>query len=903
MKQVRRKRLFTKFFCIEANSSLVAHRTSLPLRLIRLIGIIVPQRLRLDWRQEWESELRYREALLAEWDRLDWRSRLDLLRRSLWAFRDALLLQPRRLEDEMFQDLRYGARMLLKHKGFTAVAVLTLALGIGANTAIFTVINSVLLRPLPLSQPERLMLIRETKVPQFSSFAVASGNFLDWIRQNTTFERLVAIHPGSLNLTSAGNPVRLRSMNVTDGFFAMLGVQPQLGRGFTSEEHQPGRNTAAVLSHGLWQQQFGANPAILNQTIQLDGRSYTVVGIMSSTFQFWDRDTELWIPIAFTPQQAQQRLGHSLSRVIGQLKPGITPEQGRAELIAIADRLALQYPESNKGWSVMLVPLQEFMVRDIKPALMVLIVAVSFVLLIACANVANLLLARATGRYKEIAIRTALGAGRERIIRQLLTESALLAAAGGAGGLLLAKFGLDMLLALVPQGLPRMDEVSLDGRVLVFSAAVTLLTGIVFGLVPALQASKPNLNDAMKVSGRGATEGGKRQLMRSTLVVMEIASTLLLLLGAGLMIKSFWRIQSVDPGFIPENALTASISLPRQKYIDDAQRASFFHQLLEKVNALPGVQAVGITSLLPLSDDDYVISFDRQDRPPLPAGEDPSTNFFAVNPDYFKAMGIRLLRGRLFTNTDTKDSLPVTVINETMAKKIYADEDAIGKRFTFDDRAKNPKWFEIVGIVNDVKHYGLDKATSLQTYVPFEQLTFSRMTIVTRTTGNPTALSAAIRNAVLSIDKELPLSNIRPLDVYVSTSIAQRRFSMILLGVFAAVALALSAVGIYGVLSYAVTQRTNEIGVRMALGAQTADIMRMIVGHGMRLVSIGVGIGLVAAFGLTRLLQTLLFGVSVTDPPTYLVIVVFLVLLALLACWIPARRATRVDPLTALRLE
>jgi putative ABC transport system permease protein len=622
---------------------------------------------------------------------------------------------------------------------------------------------------------------------------------------------------------------------------------------------------------------------------------------MPETFRFGESD--LWTPMGFTAQEAQSHGDHYVS-AIGQLKPGVTVDQARAEMIAIAGRLAAQYPESNTGWSVKLMPLLEFIVRSVKPALLVLLGAVAFVLLIACANVANLLLARAAGRQKEIAVRTALGAGRARIIRQLLTESLLLSIVGGAAGLLLAQWGMDLLLKLAPQNLPRMSGVSLDGSALAFTATVTLLTGLIFGLVPALQSSKPNLSETMKDGGRGSTEGGRRQLVRSALVVLEVASAMVLLVGAGLLIKSFWRLQKVDPGFNPDNALTLSVSLPRRKYPEENQRVAFFRQLLEKVGALPGVQAVGATSPLPLSGD-TVLAFVVQGRAPAPPGAGQSSNFYAVSADYFKAMEIPLRRGRLFTERDARDSPHVAVINETMARKIFPEEDPVGKRITFDtgDDNPNPDWYEIVGVVGDVKQYGLDRATPLQTYEPFTQQTSSSMTIVARAADDPANLTSAIRNAVLQIDKEQPIANIRTLDRILSTSIAQQRFSMLLLGVFAAVAMLLAAIGIYGVLSYSVTQRAHEVGIRMALGAGRRDVLRLMIGHGMLLTLIGVAAGLAAAFALTRLMSALLFDVSATDPITFGLIALLLVTVALLACWIPARRATKVDPIVALRIE
>ena len=633
-----------------------------------------------------------------------------------------------------FQDLRYGARMLLKQPGFTAIAVLTLALGVGANTAIFSVVNSVLLRPLPFNEPERLVLINETNLPRFPEFAVAPGNFLDWQKQNTTFDRLIAIG-GTVNiLTGTSEPLRLQGARVSDGFFATLGVAPQLGRTFLPAEDQVGRENVVVISHGLWQRAFGGNPSIINQTVTLDGNSQTVIGVMPAGFYFVNNEIDLWKPMAFTPQETQNHGGHSLF-VFGQRKANVTLAQASADLSAIAQRLTEKYPETNSGWNVKLMPMQEYTVRDIKPALFVLLAAVGCVLLIACVNVANLLLTRAAGRQKELTIRTALGAGRGRIVRQLLTESLLLALVGGTLGLLLAYWGVELLLTLAPANLPRISEVTLDGRVLLFTAGTTLLTGLLFGLLPAWQAARPQLNDTLKEGGRNATTG--REFTRGTLVVLEVASALVLLVVAGLMLKSFYRLLQVNPGFTADHALTLSVELPEQKYPKDPQRAAFFQQLLTRVRALPEVRAAGATSQLPLRGD-FVLGFEVKEHPPATYMQGQATNFAAVDADYLRAMGIPLLRGRWFAERDVAETAKVAVINETMAQKLFANEDPIGKHITFDDREKNPTWAEIVGVVGDVKEYGLNRKTPLQTYEPYLQQTFSAMTLVVRTTGEAT---------------------------------------------------------------------------------------------------------------------------------------------------------------------
>jgi len=800
----------------------------------------------------------------------------------------------------LWQDLRYGARMLLKNLGFTLIAVITLALGIGANAAIFSVVNAVLLRPLPYDNPERLIKINETKLPQFPEFSVSPGNFLEWKKQNTVFEKLVAWNGAAFHLVGTGDPERLIGLRVSDGFFAMLGAKPQLGRDFLAEEDQPGRNNVVILSHGLWQRRYGGNPEIVNQTIALSGRTFTVVGIMPATFKFGDGEIEIWTPMAFTAQQAQQHGGHYV-QATGRLKLGVTLAQARSEMGAIASRLAAQFPDENAGWNVKLTPMLEDIVKTVKPALLVLLSAVAFVLLIACANVANLLLARASARHKEIAIRTSLGAGRWRVVRQLLTESSLLSLVGGIAGLVLSVWGVRLLLALAPEDLPRVKDVSLDARVLAFTAAVTLLTGLFFGIFPALQASKPNLNEILKDAGRGSTDGGRRRLVRSALVVLEVALALVLLVGAGLFIKSFLRLQRVNPGFNPDHALTTSIAIPARKYPDVQQQAAFFKQLIEKVAVLPGVQAAGASHVVPFTGNDYILGFVIEGRPPYPRGEQPSANYYAVSPDYFKAMGIPLLRGRYFTEGDMRDTTRVAIISDAMAKKFFPGEDPIGKRIHITN---GPTTFrEIVGIVGDVKHYSLDQDTGWQAYEPYTQQPFSFMTLVTRTAGDPAGLTAAIRKEVSNLDKEQPLSNARTLDKLISDSVAQQRFSVLLLGIFASVAMALAAIGIYGVLSYSVTQRTQEIGIRMALGAGRRDVIKLVVWNGMLLTLVGVGIGLGASFALTRLISTLLFGVSPTDRLTFGSIVLILITVALAACLIPARRAAKVDPLVALRYE
>ncbi|MFY9609361.1 MAG: ABC transporter permease [Blastocatellia bacterium] len=798
----------------------------------------------------------------------------------------------------LVQDLRYAIRMLLKNPGFAVVAIIALALGIGANAAIFSVLNTVLLRSLPYSDPDRLMVVRENKLPQFPEFSVSPGNFLDFQKQNTSFEKLAAVSGTAFNLvTGDAEPERLRGVRVSAGLFEMLGVTPLQGRTFLDEEDQPGHQYVVLLSSSLWKRRFGGDPNIVGQSITLSASSYTIIGIMPPTFQFPDRDTDVWAPIAFTAQQAQQHGSHYLS-VFGRLKPDVTRDQADTDLAGIAARLGEQYPNSNAGWSTNVIPMQEYEVRDVKLALFFLFGAVALVLLIACANVANLLLARATTRQREMAIRSALGASRWRVVRQLLTESVLLALVGGAVGLLIALWGMDSLLALAPEDLPRIKDVALDAPVLGFTLLITLMTGVIFGLVPALQASRPNLNETLKEGGRGTTGGHHR--VRNSLVVIEVALALVVLVCSGLLIRSFMRLQQVNPGFNADNALAVNISLPGRKYPNSDNHLAFFSQLVERTSALPGVVAVGATQSLPIQGD-YLLGFSIQGRPPAPLGEDKSTNYYAVTPGYFKAMGIPLLRGRLFTEQDNNTAPRVAIINETMARQYFPDEDPIGKGISV---TQGPERFrEIVGIVGDVKQYGLAQPSTLQTYDPYLQMPFSGVTLVVRAENNPAALTGAIRGEVLALDKEQPVSRVRTLDQIISASVQQQQFLMLLLGVFAAVGLILAAVGLYGVMSYAVTQRTHEIGIRMALGANAGNVLRLVVGHGMILALIGVAVGLAGSFAATRVMSRLLFSISATDPVTFAGISVLLTGVALGACLVPARRAIKVDPMVALRHE
>jgi predicted permease len=806
---------------------------------------------------------------------------------------------------DIWQDLRYGLRALRKRPGFTAVAVITLALGIGANTAIFSVVNTILLRPLPYKDPDRLVMVWEDATKHgYPRDTPAAANFVDWREQNKVFEGMAAVADQSFNLTGVGDPERLDGKRVSANLFGLLGVEPVLGRGFLPEEDAPGAGRVAVLSHGLWQRRFGADPAVVGRALDLNGQSYTVVGVMPPAFQFPSPDVQLWVPIAFTQQQAASRGNHYL-QVVARLKPGVGVEQAQAEMSTIASRLQQQYPEQNTDLGAAVVPLHEQVVGDIRPALLILLGAVGFVLLVACANVANLLLARAAARQKEIALRVALGASRARLVRQFLTESLLLAALGGVVGLLLALWGVNLLKAFVPDSISQVKAIAVDVKVLGFTLLVSLFTGFVFGLAPATQASNFNLSETLKEGGRDAISSGRGKRIRSALVVAEVAVSLVLLVGAGLLINSFLRLRSVEPGFRADNLLTMGVVLPAQKYPDHARRAAFYDELLRRVEAVPGVKSAAVTNWIPLVKQGDSTSITVEGRPAPEPGKELIAVTRVVSPDYFKTMGIQLSRGRAFdASQDRADSPGAVVVSETAARRYWPGEDAVGKRLSIGNPENPDDWLTVVGVANDVRQFQLDADPKPQMYLTYAQAGFFvPRNLVVSTSVEPLSVAVAVRNAVWGIDRDQPVSNVRTMEDVLSDSIARQRFSMLLLGIFAAVALLLAAVGLYGVMTYAVAQRTREIGVRMALGAQAGDVLKLVVAHGLKLALAGVALGLVAAFVLTRLMSSLLFGVSPTDPATLATISLVLVAVALLASYIPARRATKVDPLIALRYE
>ena len=814
-----------------------------------------------------------------------------------------------------FNDLRYGVRMLAKHPGVTAIAVLTLALGIGANTAIFSAVNAVLLNPLPYKEPDRLVALWED-VPGQGRWRVAPGNFLDWKKQNTVFEDVAAFGFSSMTLTGDGEPEQLIGTRVSAGYFAVVGVNPVLGRPFLSEEHELGKGQVVILGHNFWQRRYGGDKNIVNRNITLDGLSYTVVGVMpSGIYPTWpttsghltfdEQQQQFWVPMSFRPQWATVRYSHVLG-VVARLKSGITLKQATADMDSIAARLAAEYTE-NQGKKIIVNQFMNEVVGDVRPALFTLLGAVALVLLIACANVAGLLLAQHAARNKEIAIRAALGARRTRLVRQFFVEGLLLSFIGTAAGLAIAAAGTKLLLQFVPAGVPRLAQVSLDWRVLGFTMLISLVTCLIFGLIPAWHASKPDLHTAMEQSGRTLSPGASRLRFRQVLVVFQVSIAVMLVIGAGLLIKSFWILQRVDPGFRAEGILVAELTLPNSRYADPVQINNFHDQVLERISTLPGVKSATMAYDHPLQSN-WVDSFQIEGRVVSPDSPSMSANFIPVGPGYFDTVGVQLTAGREFTSQDDQDHPGVAIVNESFVKHYFPNENPLGQRLRPPSPVRlwnNQRFalFEIVGVVRDVKLAGLTAPSEPAYYLPASQAPLQDMTLLVRTTTDPLSLVGAVRDAVLSLDPNQPISNVSTLEKVVDDSIAQRRLNMLLMGLFGGLALLLSAVGIYGLLSHAVTQRTQEMGIRMALGAQVSDVLKLVLRQGMMLALAGEAIGLAGAFALTRLIRGLLFGVTPNDAMTFVVVAGVLATVALLACYLPARRATKVDPLVALRYE
>jgi predicted permease len=805
----------------------------------------------------------------------------------------------------LVQDLRYGIRTLAKNPGFTIVAVLTLALGIGANTAIFSVVDAVLLRPLPYPESNRLFTVYQTS-PQdpAQNTGVSYPNFLDWAQQNQVFDSIAAVRGNSLALSGQGEPTYVEAGSVTSNYFDVLRVKPLLGRALQSSDDALDANPVAVMSETLWRARFGADPAIVGRTITLDQHPIAVVGIVPGYFHpsVPDSAAQLWVPLrqdGIFSDMRGRRGGHYLS-ALGRLKLGVTAAQAQSEMAAMEQRLAEQYPNENKGWGIRIVSLQSDIAGNVRTALLVLLGAVGFVFLIACANVASLQLARAASRRKEIAIRVALGAGRHRLLRQFLTESVLLSVIGGTVGLVLAYEGLQGLIAWLPADLPRISEIHVDARVLAFGFGLSLLSGVIFGLAPAWHGTESRLAEALE-GARGVGEGRTSHRARNVFVVAETALAIVLLVGTGLLIRSFARLQQVNVGFNPAQLLVAQIGLPRAQYAKPEQWISFYKQTLGRMNALPGAPEAAVAVPLPLSDSYINLAFAIEGRPPRTKSEAPTADFVAISPNYFHAMQVPLLRGREFGDADSELAPNVCVISATVAQQLFPNESALGQRIIIGYPADAVR--EIVGIVGDVKDSDLAARESAQVYVPFVQNPFWAADIAVRAHGNPSALSGALREQIRAIDSALPLAEVRPMAEVIGSSIAQPRFRTTLLSLFGAAALLLAAIGIYGVLAYTVAQQTREIGIRMALGANPGRVLRLVLGRGLRLAGAGMVIGVLAALMLTRLLNSLLFGVSATDPITFAAVAGLLFAVALLACYVPARRAMRVDPMVALRYE
>ena len=804
------------------------------------------------------------------------------------------------------QDLRYGLRTLIKNPGFTIVAVIALALGIGANSAIFSVVNAVLLRPLPYKNPDQLVVIWENATHLgFPKDTPSPANFLDWRQQSSLFEGMAAFAERSFNLNGVGEPERLDGRRVSANLFAMLGVKPIVGRTFVPQEDQPGTKVV-LLNEGLWKRRFGSDPAVVGRAVNLNGEPYTVVGVLPQTVRLptsgnW-RD-QVWVPLAFPSEEAASRGAHYLE-VIARMKPGVTLPKAQVEMDTIAARLAQQYPDFNARRGAVVTPLHEEIVGKMKSPLLILLGAVAFVLLIACANVANLLLARAAVRQKEIALRLALGANRARLTKQLLVESVLLSLVGGLVGLGLAYFGLNVLTRFIPQDVAQVDTITIDTKVLLFTLAVAVITGLIFGLAPATQASHFNLNETLKEGGRDSGAGVRGKRLRNSLVIAEVATSFILLVGAGLLINSFVHLRTLDPGFRADHLLTLNVDLSEVKYPDTQRRTAFFEEVTRRVQTLPGVQSVAVAGNLPFTYNGDSTSIAVEGIPDPPIDQWPDVIYRTIGPGYLATMGIPLVRGRDFNDQDTLDTTPVVVISEKTAKHYWPNEEPIGERLKTGATTSNIPWRTVIGVVKDVRQNDFIAEPKMQMYFSYRQVKdLVANALVVRTVADPLSLATSVRNTIWAVDKDQPVANIDAMEHIVAGAVARQRFSMLLLAIFAGLALVLAAVGIYGVMSYSVAQQTREIGIRIALGAQRGDVLRMTVKEGLKLVGVGLLIGLVSAFVLTRVMESLLFGISATDPVTFGIICVVLLIVATLASYIPALRAATVDPMVALRAQ
>ena len=812
----------------------------------------------------------------------------------------------------LLYDLRYSARALLKHPGFIVTIILILALGIGANTAIFSVVNAVLIRPLPYEAPERICMIWETNLSKNVKRTIVSpANFLDWKEQNQVFDYMSAFRFWFFNVTGDGDPQRYQGARVSASFFPLLGTKPALGRNFQPEEEQVGRDRVVILGHGLWQTRFGGNQNVLGQSMIIDNEPYTIIGVLPASFRFprvLNGELVLWMPMAFKQEQLT-REDHSMI-AYARLKQGVTLSQAQEEMDRITQRLAQEYPKTNAGWGAQVNNLQEQATEPIEPTLLILMVVVGFVLLIACANIANLLLARTTARRKDFAIHLALGSSQFRLLRLLVVESLLLSLAGGLAGLVLAYWAINVLDAVLPENrVPHLERFSLDLRVLGFSLAVSILVGVIIGLIPGLRAHRFNLNQTLNEGGRADSEtrGGRR--LRNALVVLEVALTVPLLISAALMLKSSYLLQNVNRGIDLNNVLTMQTSLPKAKYSNPQQTAAFYHQVLQRVQVEPGVQSASAVNFIPLTNLGDATAINIEGGAPPPPGEKITVSYRVIDPNYFRTLGIPLLRGRYFTEQDNDETHGVVMINQTMARRYWPNEDPLGRRLQPQfppgevpwRPASTNTWLTIVGVVGDVKDDSSSDETAPEMYLPYLQNPSSLMSILVRSNGDPLRLAQSVRAQVLSVDPDQPVYNIKSMEDVLSDAVAEPRVVTSLLATFATIALALAAIGVYGVMAYSVVQRRQEIGVRMALGAHKPHVLKLIVGHGLKLVLIGVVIGLIAAFAATRIISNQLYGVTATDPVIFAFVSLLLVAVAVLASYLPARRALQVDPIIALR--
>ena len=807
------------------------------------------------------------------------------------------------LVEDLWRDIRYAARILKKSPGFTAAAILTLALSIGANTAIFSVVHAVLLRPLPFRNPDRLAMVwEESSFMGFPQDTPAPANFVDWKDRNHVFEDMAALRGDLMNLTGDGPAEEVEAKKATANLFPLLGVRPLAGRTFLPEEDQEGAANVVVLSQGLWVRRYSASAAMIGKRILMSGQSYTVVGVLPPGFDFPDR-VDVWIPLALSREDRRKRDSHFLE-VVGRLRAGVTVGQARADMAAIARQLEREYPETNSRIGAAVIPIHDQFVGDLRLGLIVLLAAVGGVLLIACANLANLLLARATVRQREMAVRMALGAGRNRIVRQVLTESILLSLLGGAAGVLLASWTLGFLTKLIPLALTTSTTIRLNGPVLMFAAAVAACAGILFGLAPALQISMVTIAETLKQGGRSGVSSSRRRV-RSALVVAQVSVSVVLLIGTGLMLQTLWRLQ-VDPGFRPEHVLCLRTSLSGSRYEQLKDRVAFYERVLARVKVLPGVMSAGYTTFLPLTNRGGTSGFAIEGRPKVTAGARDDANHRVVTPDYLRAIGVPLIAGRFISEMDGPDAAPVALVNQTMARQYWPGEDPLGKHFKLGDDASAVPWITVVGVVGDVRQMGLDVPARAEMYFSYRQPPgsygyFTPRDLAVQVTGDPLSIVSAVRRAVAEVDKDQPTSHVRPMGALLDSEVASRRVLAELLGAFAILALALASLGIYGVLAYAVTQRTSEIGLRMALGAREQDVLRSVMGQGARLIATGVVLGLAGAWLVTRLMGSLLYGIAATDLGTFITSSALFLFVGLSACYFPARRAARVDPTLALR--